>query len=272
MERHELEQLYNDSSWAKERWDLARFAALSEQRVHARVTYQAGDAEDQHARLPRKLEANEFGGIASAFNVPIDSWMKTYIEPGSFKNTLKDEAQSKRVKVMYNHRESIGKPEHMSETKTGLMVIGKVLDTSRGRDVMTLIRGGGIDEMSIGFDPIRYYYREDPNKEMCRHITEVRLWEFSAVDFGANPGAIISDFNSLEPSAVDRLAELISERLSRTQRIDEQDQEQVRREIQRLQGLLPTDPTPPTPPAQVREAASGEHMRQLEELQRRIAG
>ena len=133
---------------------------------------------DVHAKPPREAQKNEFGGLASAFGVEIDSLMPTFIEAGAFKNTLANKAERSRVKVLFEHSMLIGVPTLLDEQDKGLMVMGKVSETTLGNDVLILLRDGALDEMSIGFDPVEYYYKEDPKKRMCRHITEARLWEF----------------------------------------------------------------------------------------------
>lgn len=242
MELHRIQDAYKElPEELRGRWDFERFRVLSEERCNANVAF------DVHAKPPREAQKNEFGGLASAFGVEIDSWMPTFIEPGSFKNTLANKAERARVKVLFEHSMLIGVPTLLEEHEKGLMVMGKVSETTLGNDVLILLRDGALDEMSIGFDPVEYHYKEDKQKRMCRHITEARLWEFSAVSFGANRGAKITVVNSAlvngsERVDLDKLASLIGERLGRfAPRVDEQNPEAVRAEIARLSKLLPVE-------------------------------
>jgi HK97 family phage prohead protease len=132
---------------------------------------------------------NVFRGIASMFGSMVDSAAgPTIVDKGAFTNTLKNDAD--RVKILYQHdpKEPIGKPISMQETDKGLEVVGKISPTRIGREVITLMHDGVLDELSIGFDPVEWTFDDSG----VRHLTEVRLWEFSLVTFAADPLARIS--------------------------------------------------------------------------------
>ena len=61
---------------------------------------------------------------------------------------------------------------------------------------MKPMRRGIIDELSIGFDPIRWEQVRD-DKEEERHIYELKLWEISLVTFGANRDARIMSVHAM---------------------------------------------------------------------------
>lgn len=134
-----------------------------------------------------KAEKNTFSGYASTFgNVDRQG---DIVAKGAFKNSLND-----HVLVLYNHSEAIGKALEMKEDQHGLFVKAKISDTERGREVMTLIKDGVINKMSIGFNIKDYEHSDDG-----RIIKDVELFEFSAVAFPANPEATITGFKSYEP-------------------------------------------------------------------------
>lgn len=143
------------------------------------------------------LEEGSFKGTASVFGSMVQSWMPTVIEPGAFTKTLKENAS--RVKLLWQHdpSEPIGLPTALQETRQGLEVSGKISKTTRGADCLTLMRDGVIDELSIGFDPIKWEMEDKGNGDVVRHIKEVRLWEISAVTFAADPMAKIQSVHSL---------------------------------------------------------------------------
>jgi HK97 family phage prohead protease len=150
------------------------------------------------------LGPDEFEGLASVFNVPIDAFVPTVIEPGAFTKTLTERYRNRdalsRVKILFNHNPDvpIGKPLAFEETPEGLKVRAKISDTAVGRDVLKLMRDGVLDSMSIGFDPIKFTYEEhSEDKQTWRHIQEIRLWDVSVVTFPANAEALISDVNSV---------------------------------------------------------------------------
>ena len=61
------------------------------------------------------------------------------------------------------------------------------------------VRDGVIDELSIGFDPIKWEMEQKDANEQVRHIKELRLWEISAVTFAADPMAKIHTVHAVVP-------------------------------------------------------------------------
>ena len=148
----------------------------------------------------QKLGEGEFEGLASVFGSPVQSYVPTVIESGSFAKTLRENAN--RVKILLQHRVEtpIGRPLKLEETPEGLYVRGKISDTKDGRDALVLMRDGVLDAMSIGFDPIRWEMRrhEDDGQDW-RHLSEIKLWEISVVTFPADPRAVITNVHSVQP-------------------------------------------------------------------------
>jgi HK97 family phage prohead protease len=64
----------------------------------------------------------------------------------------------------------------------------KYLDTPRGNEILQGIREGAISENSIGFDPIPGKVLFDADG--VRNIAEVRLWDISPVNWGAQEAAV----------------------------------------------------------------------------------
>jgi HK97 family phage prohead protease len=164
--------------------------SIAQERCRASFTIQDANPEE-----------GVFRGLASVVNTLIDTWIPTRILPGAFKDTLADEAQRRRVKVLYQHSEfePIGIPIRMDETAAGLDVEAKVSQTTRGKDTLILMRDKVITDISIGFDPLEWTMVRDAAKPdyVERHISKLRLWEFSPVTFGANRDATILSVNSL---------------------------------------------------------------------------
>lgn len=133
------------------------------------------------------LEKGTFEGYASVFGNK-DSY-GDIIEPGAFKKTIKEFGH--RVKVLYQHDPwtPIGKPIHMEEDSKGLYTVSKISETSIGKDVLILLRDGVINELSIGYTPIKETW---DNENKVRHLNEVKLWEYSPVTWAANELAVIT--------------------------------------------------------------------------------
>jgi len=155
--------------------------------------------ELKFALTDSSLEEGTFSGIASVFGSLIQAWMPTVIEPGAFTKTLKE--QAKRIKLLWQHdaNEPIGLPIELVETVNGLELKGRISMTQRGREALLLMRDKVIDEMSIGFDPIKWEMEDKGNGELLRHVKEVKLWEVSLVTFAADPLARIMAVHSVVP-------------------------------------------------------------------------
>lgn len=102
------------------------------------------------------------------------------------------------IKFLWQHDswKPLGPIEILREDSKGLYFEAKVSDTSYGMDALKLYRDGVINQHSIGFQTIKSIEEQiDENKEITR-ITEVKLWEGSAVTWGANPNTPFNGFKS----------------------------------------------------------------------------
>lgn len=123
-------------------------------------------------------------GYASKFG-NIDSHNDIVLK-GAFKRTIQHNGQ--RVKTLMHHDpvSIVGKPLEMREDDQGLYTETKVSDTAMGRDLLTLIADGVIDEMSIGYIPVDEEYNEERGANL---VKEVKLVEYSFVTLASNPEA-----------------------------------------------------------------------------------
>lgn len=135
-------------------------------------------------------EDNEFGyvrGKASYFgNVDSDG---DIIDKGAYSKTLQENGY--RVKYCWQHNllEPIGKFDELYEGVESLDFLAAMpLKSSYCRDKFERIKGGVVDENSVGILPIRTQM-QDGN----RHLKEVKLFEISAVTLAANDLARISE-------------------------------------------------------------------------------
>jgi len=82
--------------------------------------------------------------------------------------------------------------QRFPEATGGLLVKTQyAMDTSRGKDVYNLVKGGFAPEMSIGYDALdtEYVKEVDPQtgkERVVRELKTLRLWEYSNVVFGMN--------------------------------------------------------------------------------------
>ncbi len=133
-------------------------------------------------------------GYFSKFgNVDSDSEM---IMPGAFKKTLSE--NYKRVKHLYQHDSfrplsATNKGNLIvKEDRTGLAFESTISQTSWGKDALQLHIDGVIDENSIGFRTVKSNKRDG-----YKELTELQLWEGSAVTWAANEFALTSEVKSL---------------------------------------------------------------------------
>ena len=76
----------------------------------------------------------------------------------------------------------------MYEDDKGLVFVAEIAKTQLGKDVVELMKSGVLTENSVGIMPMQKENRGD-----YREITEVKLYEISAVTLAANEEAKILD-------------------------------------------------------------------------------
>lgn len=118
------------------------------------------------------------------------------IVKGAFKKSLQergvDSTSNRKIAFLRYHdwEKPIGKFTKLEEDDNGLFAVAKLSDTTLGKDALIDYEEGIIREHSIGFKYIqdKIKWVEDATKEMGGYwlISEVALWEGSAVTFGAN--------------------------------------------------------------------------------------
>lgn len=130
-----------------------------------------------------------FEGYASLFAVADQS--NDVVMPGAFAASLKARGPA-AVRMLFQHdpAEPIGVWLDLREDVKGLRAIGRLLpDVAKARDVQALLRGGGIDGLSIGFHARTA--RRDPRTGV-RRLYAVDLWEISIVTFPMLSGARVA--------------------------------------------------------------------------------
>jgi hypothetical protein len=110
---------------------------------------------------------------------------------GAFAKSLSENGvnstSNRRIAHLYQHNMSriIGVFEELKEDDLGLYFVSKMLETSEGNDRLIEYQSGALREHSIGFkyiwDKVEYDDEQD-----AYIIKEVKLYEGSAVTFGAN--------------------------------------------------------------------------------------
>ena len=150
-----------------------------------------------------------FGGYLSVFG-NVDSY-GDIVERGAFAKSLESIAESGRVlPILENHGgwktgaqdvTPIGYFESLKEDQHGLHVSGVLYNTTRGRDVYTILKESpkGSMGMSIGYRVIRSRNatRDEYAKSgVMQYLEELELHEGSIVTFPANKEARVEDVKS----------------------------------------------------------------------------
>ena len=136
----------------------------------------------------------EISGYASTFgNVDLGG---DIVEPGAFTKGLGADSPAK---VLYQHdwHSPIGITTSAEEDKKGLRVTGKLFvnsDIPKADEAHSLARLGGIDGLSIGYDAVGY---EIDRSAKVRHLTEIKVHEWSLVTFPMNTQATITGVKSI---------------------------------------------------------------------------
>ena len=136
------------------------------------------------------LDADEHAGIIKGYgsyfgNKDSDN---DIIMKGSYTKTIKENGD--RVKYLYQHdmNQPIGKMRELYEDEKGLVFVAEIAKTQLGKDVVELMKSGVLTENSVGIMPM-----QKENKGEYREISEVKLYEVSAVTLAANDQAKILD-------------------------------------------------------------------------------
>ena len=112
---------------------------------------------------------------------------------GSYKKTIKENANRIVHLLQHNIGRIVGRPISMEEDKKGLLVRSKISKTAS--DVLTLYREGIYKEHSVGFIIQK---GKSERKNDARLIQEVNLFEYSTVVWGAQPLALVQSVKSNE--------------------------------------------------------------------------
>lgn len=170
--------------------------------------------------LKAAAEGGEFEGLAACFHNVDDSFWPDIIAPGAFAADLPEFLAEGFVSGL-NHDwdQPIGRPLAAEETREGLQVRGSICDTQAGRDLRTLLQGGVIKRLSIGFrtlgrtwletsDEVAAYWAGagyTPSAEDiagaqggARLLTRIKLYEFGPVAVPANKRAAITAVKDLD--------------------------------------------------------------------------
>lgn len=142
------------------------------------------------------------GYFARFNNVDSDGDM---IKEGAFMKTVAETGPggSNRIKHLKNHDpgQMIGKLVTLKEDGTGLFFTSIISTNSHGKDALIEYQEGLLTEHSIGYQTIQ----SEEAKESYNILSEIKLWEGSAVTWGANELTPVTGIKSLVALSIDEL-------------------------------------------------------------------
>jgi len=113
----------------------------------------------------------------------------------------------KRVRLLWQHKQSepIGVWDTLREDDRGLYSEGRLnLKSARGQEAYELLKMGGLNELSIGFETVASE-RVSVKGKTARKLKKVNLFEISLVSIPANPEARVTDVKALDAATADML-------------------------------------------------------------------
>lgn len=152
------------------------------------MEYKALEIKDQSVDMDQRI----IEGYASTKDLDQGG---DIIHPGSFSKTISERFPAGKVKVLRNHSTLIGVPLEMREDGKGLWTKSRISKTQAGDETLELARDGALSAMSIGY---AIPSGKSEEKDGIRHIKEVKLFEYSMVDFPMNESAIITGVKQIE--------------------------------------------------------------------------
>jgi HK97 family phage prohead protease len=138
-------------------------------------------------------------GYASLFGV--EDQGRDIVMPGAFRASLAERGVA-NIRMLFQHdpAQPIGVWDEIREDARGLYVRGHLIEgAARAKEILTLMQGGALDGLSIGFRTRRA--QRDPRNGR-RRLYNIDLWEISVVTFPMLPGARVSAMKSAEAGSV----------------------------------------------------------------------
>jgi hypothetical protein len=133
-----------------------------------------------------------FEGYASLFNR--EDLGRDIVLPGAFRDSLAERGP-RGIKMLFQHdpTQPIGVWTRAVEDARGLFVRGRMMtDVAKAREVMSLMRAGAIDGLSIGFRMVK----GARDRFGIRRLEKIDLWEVSVVTFPMQPEARVTALKS----------------------------------------------------------------------------
>jgi hypothetical protein len=135
-------------------------------------------------------------GHAAVFNTEADlGFFRELVVPGAFRDATEGRDD---VRALWNHNPDtvLGRTRNrtltLAEDSRGLAVRFTPADTGAGRDALTLIGRGDVDQMSFQFVALEEEWLDAAGVKPLRRLLRVRLLDVSPVSFAAYPTTTVT--------------------------------------------------------------------------------
>jgi HK97 family phage prohead protease len=142
-------------------------------------------------------EGAKLAGYAALFNKPTEIMpgFNERIAPGAFARALR-EKQDVRALVDHENSKVLGRTTagtlELSENRKGLKTVILPPDTQVGRDIVTSVTRGDIDQMSFAFRAVKETWEDHKDGSSTRTLEDVDLFDVSIVTFPAYPDTTVA--------------------------------------------------------------------------------
>lgn len=198
------------------------------------------------------------------------------IAPGAFKKTIQE---NRDLKLLVNHQSTmlIGRTKNDTlrvwEEEDGLAFEAIPPETQLGKDTMTLVENGYVDQISFGFRCIKDSWEESPGNFPLRTLKECELKEISIVTFPAYPSATVAVRSLLDRMPEEERQEVISPYVIKVDVEIPEPVEEVREEPEVTEPVVNhSEPEPPSHSFDETAAKQRQRELQLLEAQMKLGG
>ena len=141
-------------------------------------------AQGEDGKVHIKAYALVFGNVDSYGDIIAEGACDAFL--------LSEDADRMRFCYQHNTNEVIGVITAKGVDETGMWIEADILPTSTGKDVGTLIKGGAINEFSIGYYANEYHFEKRTGYDYeLRILDAITIVEVSPVTRAANPQAVL---------------------------------------------------------------------------------
>lgn len=141
-------------------------------------------AQGEDGKVHIKAYALVFGNVDSYGDIIAEGACDAFLSS--------EDADRMRLCYQHNTNEVIGVITAKGVDETGMWIEADILPTSTGKDVGTLIKGGAINEFSIGYYANEYHFEKREGYDYdLRILDAITIVEVSPVTRAANPQAVL---------------------------------------------------------------------------------